>query len=423
MPKLTITEGDRTSTYEILDEVVLVGRREGASIRLSDPHASAEHCQIRYAPGFGYKLVDLESRNGTKVNGAFVNQHLLREGDTIQVGQARLKFTEAGAAPAPGPAVAPAPAAAPAPAPAAASAPAAPFPPRPAGNGDREGRPARRFRRRGSDAPVIAAAVIGGSVILVVLFLFLASSWFGMSKNGKIYEKMQELIREKRYTEAAKLADTADPGGERVLLEKIRAEAARCRDLADSSSKLGESRQAQDEFQRIESWIQDHRDQVGEGIRRWQAFAEKWKTLSPFWAAQARQRAETMLGGPTAGPKPPSGDPLGEEWLVTMATVKRHEDRNRFQDAVDAIQDFWSREQLKTGSSYEAWKKRVDDGIEKVREDAAKRYDELEAKARKLAAQGDVEDALDILKDIAQNFGMPQYQQMATEMIRRIQRD
>jgi len=99
MAKLTIREGGKSTVYEILDEVVSIGRREGMSVRVSDPHVGSEHCQIRQVPGVGYKLIDLESRNGTKVNGKFVNQHVLANGDEIELGEVKITF--AGGAPQP----------------------------------------------------------------------------------------------------------------------------------------------------------------------------------------------------------------------------------------------------------------------------------------------------------------------------------
>ena len=99
MAKLTIREDGNSTVYEILDDVVSIGRKEGVSVRLRDASVGSEHCQIRNAPGVGYKLIDLESRNGTKVNGQYVNQHVLADGDEIAIGTATITF--AGAAPKP----------------------------------------------------------------------------------------------------------------------------------------------------------------------------------------------------------------------------------------------------------------------------------------------------------------------------------
>jgi len=49
MAKLTITEGDRSTVYEILDDVVVGGKGEGAMVRLGDAKASDRHCEIKAA--------------------------------------------------------------------------------------------------------------------------------------------------------------------------------------------------------------------------------------------------------------------------------------------------------------------------------------------------------------------------------------
>ena len=57
-------------------------------------------------------------------------------------------------------------------------------------------------------------------------------------------------------------------------------------------------------------------------------------------------------------------------------------------------------------------------------EDAAdKRWYELSDRAKRLARDGDVEAAISILKDVAQEFGIEKYQNLATELLRKIQRD
>jgi pSer/pThr/pTyr-binding forkhead associated (FHA) protein len=39
-------------------------------------------------------VVDLGSTNGTTVNGALITEHLLRDGDTIGVGNTAIRFEE-----------------------------------------------------------------------------------------------------------------------------------------------------------------------------------------------------------------------------------------------------------------------------------------------------------------------------------------
>jgi len=64
---------------------VLVGRRKGCHIRLSDARVSRQHCKITF-DGTAAVVEDLDSANGTLVNGVKVKQAALKPGDLVQVG-------------------------------------------------------------------------------------------------------------------------------------------------------------------------------------------------------------------------------------------------------------------------------------------------------------------------------------------------
>ena len=63
----------------------LVGRRKGCNIRLADARVSRQHCRIRY-DGKTATIEDLDSANGTLVNGAKVKEAVLKPGDLLQIG-------------------------------------------------------------------------------------------------------------------------------------------------------------------------------------------------------------------------------------------------------------------------------------------------------------------------------------------------
>jgi Nif-specific regulatory protein len=64
---------------------VSVGRHENNSVAIDDVAASKHHCVIRLS-GERFLLTDLNSRNGTFVNGAQVAERLLEDNDEIRVG-------------------------------------------------------------------------------------------------------------------------------------------------------------------------------------------------------------------------------------------------------------------------------------------------------------------------------------------------
>lgn len=85
---LVLPTGDR---IQLGEAVVTFGRRPESTVQLADPNVSRNHAEIR-PQGNGWILVDLDSTNGTRINGARINVHELREGDEITFGNTSLTF-------------------------------------------------------------------------------------------------------------------------------------------------------------------------------------------------------------------------------------------------------------------------------------------------------------------------------------------
>ncbi len=86
-------DGQPVADFSIHDEQpTTIGRSSTNTIQLRDPKLSRRHCEIRPTPD-GFFIRDLGSRNGTFVNGARVREARLRDGDRIQVGLARFRFS------------------------------------------------------------------------------------------------------------------------------------------------------------------------------------------------------------------------------------------------------------------------------------------------------------------------------------------
>ena len=87
---LVSPDGNETSFPLIRDSYTL-GRHRNNDIVISDPKVSSFHGRIdRVADGF--HVVDLKSRNGCWVNGKRVENALLKTGDEVRVGAARLIY-------------------------------------------------------------------------------------------------------------------------------------------------------------------------------------------------------------------------------------------------------------------------------------------------------------------------------------------
>ncbi len=96
MPKSTVTfqvlEGiDKGRVFRDLPTPLTVGREEGNVLRLNDERVSRFHAKVQLDED-DYILTDLESTNGTKVNGSIVNIRRLRFGDRVSVGRSILMF-------------------------------------------------------------------------------------------------------------------------------------------------------------------------------------------------------------------------------------------------------------------------------------------------------------------------------------------
>ena len=86
-PRLVAVDGQWKGTLFPLDEPeVQVGRDSSNQILLTDPSVSRAHCVMEATPA-GYRLKDLESRNGTFVNGIPIRSHELQNGDRVEIGR------------------------------------------------------------------------------------------------------------------------------------------------------------------------------------------------------------------------------------------------------------------------------------------------------------------------------------------------
>src|SRR5262245_44600940 len=70
---------------------LVIGRHEECSIVLTDNQASRNHCMVEKV-GRNYVARDLDSRNGTKVNGEPISSVVLASNDVITIGTTNLKF-------------------------------------------------------------------------------------------------------------------------------------------------------------------------------------------------------------------------------------------------------------------------------------------------------------------------------------------
>src|SRR6187399_3105195 len=89
---LRVLDGaDRGRVYEDLPTPVTIGREEGNLLQLNDERVSRFHVKIQEDQD-KIVITDLESTNGTKVNGEDIQLRILRYGDIISIGRSVLLF-------------------------------------------------------------------------------------------------------------------------------------------------------------------------------------------------------------------------------------------------------------------------------------------------------------------------------------------
>ncbi len=94
MPTVTfqVLEGiDRGRVFRDLSTPVTIGREEGNIVRLNDERVSRYHAKVQHDNG-EIILTDLESTNGTRVNGNVITIRRLKAGDQIGLGRSILLF-------------------------------------------------------------------------------------------------------------------------------------------------------------------------------------------------------------------------------------------------------------------------------------------------------------------------------------------
>ena len=78
--------------FEVRKERLTIGRSRESDIFLEDLAVSRLHTTVARGENGQYILRDENSANGTYVNGKKISEHILDEGDEIQVGQTVLRF-------------------------------------------------------------------------------------------------------------------------------------------------------------------------------------------------------------------------------------------------------------------------------------------------------------------------------------------
>ncbi len=202
MPRIVVTDGSSQRTLDLGDGALILGRAPDSGVVLDDKESSRHHAQIERFEG-GWKVVDLESRNGTRVNGKTVNVHLLQHGDRIEIGKSVIAYEgdDAPRAAAPKPRAEPVPSSTP-----------------PAGRaravGGRSTERKTVTRRRGDNREakhqvllrrtITISCVLGAFLVLWILYSLVSTKDPYEQRAQKLWKEARELELAKAYSDALK---------------------------------------------------------------------------------------------------------------------------------------------------------------------------------------------------------------------------
>ena len=89
-----LTDMSAGKSYVLTASPLVVGRDTSSDIVISDANISRQHAKFAQDAAGTWKITDMNSTNGTKLNGRPVTSALLRDGDQIAIGLTVLEFRE-----------------------------------------------------------------------------------------------------------------------------------------------------------------------------------------------------------------------------------------------------------------------------------------------------------------------------------------
>jgi uncharacterized protein YkwD len=94
--RIEITENGAKRDFDVVGPIFCGRRGEDVELSLDDIRCSRRHCRIEPASG-GVRVVDLDSSNGTFVNGLAISQSIVRPGDEMRIGGVTMRVFLTGA--------------------------------------------------------------------------------------------------------------------------------------------------------------------------------------------------------------------------------------------------------------------------------------------------------------------------------------
>lgn len=439
MPRLVVAEeGAIERSFEIHPPVAIVGSDAKCDVVIQGEDVSAEHCEIRAVMG-AWKVVDLESRAGTRVNGAYVNQRPLNGGDVLDVGGVRVVFED-------DPRGVPAARQDAAPAAAPGLSAARPGQSRPGQSRSGQARPAQakrspppaRRRRRADDRGGDDTGRSGreerperpgtrrrrvkkraAPVVVVLLTLVAAAALFGgvalmlsdsRSANQKVYMRMLKAQDELDWAEVMRASEGASAVGDHAAeIAALRVTAEGHLASEKDHARVGGSIKA---WNQVTLWRQKNWKADPEYVERIDAFLTEYGDLAGASVDLARKERTRITGSSASGTPRNAQD----AWTRTKADIASLTALGRFGESLTKLDEF----ETDWGSQAQALKYEAQKLKPELREKAKSWFAQQVSLAQRKADQGAWLQARRVLEKASENIGIPEYEERASEELKKI---
>lgn len=94
---IEVRRGQQVHTTPLVGNQVVIGTHDAADIKIEDPFVSRRHVSLRVLPDGHVRMTDLDSTNGTFVNGHKLETRVLEPGDEIRLGETSVRVFQLGA--------------------------------------------------------------------------------------------------------------------------------------------------------------------------------------------------------------------------------------------------------------------------------------------------------------------------------------
>ncbi|MHC4955777.1 MAG: FHA domain-containing protein [Planctomycetota bacterium] len=423
MPNLTIREAGTETLFRIETDRATIGRAEHNDVAIRDLRASKDHCVIEQF-GDRWKLVDLESHNGTRVNGALLNQAWLNHDDTIRIGEAELRFGLEGSArraastpPPPPPAARPAAAAASAQLPASGPA-----------DDEYDDLPPPRAPSRSMGEWMV---ILGGSALgVVLLLLFMFSKTSGLARdehNERVLKQAEHLVSNGEWDAAIRyLEENADSDGTRYGAVK-----RRIKELEESKpgyNRVVRETEARKILSRVANKIRVYNSGTMIDTSEILRLMKKLKTdyAGTPQDSQAAQAFPEWYAGRVPDPESDLRRPLRKlqmEWEEACAKAEEYRKEEHFREARETLIRFVRvRESTASEVELEWLNTHLERQVANIDRLANTYFTSVERRVFNLVKNKRYDQAIQLYRKVIANYGIDKYVRKAKEAIADIEK-